>query len=242
RTPNLSPKGTTTVWDDDHLLFADIRSPQTLRNLREKPVAEINVVDPIVRKGYRFKGQATLHSDDVYERGLALLAERGYDARPERVRTIVLVKIEQAAPLVSPAYDSGATEEAVAARWERHLAEILRPRSELRDPALAAAPVLKQSLKSWAAGQAPRRFRSSRPAAHATPFDRVRPIAPLATSKSRSSLRSSVPSVPRGRRRRVRHGRAPLWRGFSLHKVRNRAAPESNRPSVGAPRRPGFKV
>ena len=25
-TPNLSPKGTTTVWDDDHLVFADIHS------------------------------------------------------------------------------------------------------------------------------------------------------------------------------------------------------------------------
>jgi hypothetical protein len=24
-TPNLSPKGTTAVWDDDHLMFADIR-------------------------------------------------------------------------------------------------------------------------------------------------------------------------------------------------------------------------
>src|SRR4029450_2648739 len=81
-----------------------------------------------VRKGCRFKGQASLHSDDVYERGLALLAERGYDARPERVRTIVLVKIEQAAPLVSPAYDSGATEEAVAARWERHLKALLQRR------------------------------------------------------------------------------------------------------------------
>ncbi len=28
-TPNLSPKGTTTVWDDDHLVFADICSPAT---------------------------------------------------------------------------------------------------------------------------------------------------------------------------------------------------------------------
>jgi len=26
-TPNLSPKGTTAVWDDDHLVFANIRSP-----------------------------------------------------------------------------------------------------------------------------------------------------------------------------------------------------------------------
>jgi predicted pyridoxine 5'-phosphate oxidase superfamily flavin-nucleotide-binding protein len=32
-TPNLSPKGTTTVWDDDHLVFADIHSPGTVTNL-----------------------------------------------------------------------------------------------------------------------------------------------------------------------------------------------------------------
>jgi len=29
-TPNLSPKGTTKVWDDDHLVFADI-SHRTMR-------------------------------------------------------------------------------------------------------------------------------------------------------------------------------------------------------------------
>jgi len=128
-TPNLSPKGTTTVWDDEHILFADIRSPQTVRNLVTNPVAEINVVDPIVRKGYRFKGRATLHRNgEIYERGLALLAELGYDASPERVRTIVLVKVEQAAQLISPAYDGGASEEEVAARWKRHLTEILKRR------------------------------------------------------------------------------------------------------------------
>src|SRR3954454_18634670 len=55
-TPNLSPKGTTTVWDDDHLVFADIYSPGTVANLQHTPAIEINVVDPYVRKGYRFKG------------------------------------------------------------------------------------------------------------------------------------------------------------------------------------------
>src|ERR687888_169400 len=62
-TPNLSPKGTTTVWDDDHLVFADIRSPHTVANLRQNPHVEINVVDPIVRKGWRFKGRAELLED-----------------------------------------------------------------------------------------------------------------------------------------------------------------------------------
>ncbi len=29
-TPNLSPKGTIRVWDDSHLIFADICSPGTM--------------------------------------------------------------------------------------------------------------------------------------------------------------------------------------------------------------------
>jgi predicted pyridoxine 5'-phosphate oxidase superfamily flavin-nucleotide-binding protein len=39
-TPNLSPKGTTAVWDDDHPVFANIRSPGTLANLRENANVE----------------------------------------------------------------------------------------------------------------------------------------------------------------------------------------------------------
>jgi predicted pyridoxine 5'-phosphate oxidase superfamily flavin-nucleotide-binding protein len=33
-TPNLSHTGTTSFYDDEHLLFAEIRSPQTITNLR----------------------------------------------------------------------------------------------------------------------------------------------------------------------------------------------------------------
>src|SRR5215813_9005140 len=57
-TPNLSPKGTIAIWDDHHLVFADIHSPGTIENLKENPAVEVNVVDPFVRKGYRFKGTA----------------------------------------------------------------------------------------------------------------------------------------------------------------------------------------
>jgi uncharacterized protein len=59
-SPNLSPKGTTRIWDDDHLFFADIRSPQTVANISRGSLVEINVIDPLVRKGYRFKGPAVI--------------------------------------------------------------------------------------------------------------------------------------------------------------------------------------
>src|SRR3984893_459789 len=71
-TPNLSPKGTVAVWDDDHLVFAHLHSPQAVANVEAgNSVVEINVVDPIRRKGYRFKGPAAVHwNGPVYESGL----------------------------------------------------------------------------------------------------------------------------------------------------------------------------
>src|SRR5438309_7987365 len=78
-TPNLSPKGTTAVYDDDHLVFADLRSPGTVRNLKENPNIEINVVDVLARTGYRFKGVATVHTDDsVMERALEIYEALGF--------------------------------------------------------------------------------------------------------------------------------------------------------------------
>src|SRR5215510_14153769 len=77
-TPNLSPKGTTTVWDDDHLIFADICSPGTIANIQVNPAIEINVVDPILRKGYRFKGTAKiLTRGSEYDRAVFLYQQRG---------------------------------------------------------------------------------------------------------------------------------------------------------------------
>ena len=112
-TPNLSPKGTTAVWDDDHLVFADIRSPGSVSNLRHNPAVEINVVDPLLRKGYRFKGRAVVH-----ERGSAVFTEGVERMRAdgskltERVEAIVVIEVRHATPLISPAYDDGATTEA----------------------------------------------------------------------------------------------------------------------------------
>jgi predicted pyridoxine 5'-phosphate oxidase superfamily flavin-nucleotide-binding protein len=124
-TPNLSPKGTTTVWDDDHLVFANIRSAGTLANLRENPSVEVNVVDPFVRKGYRFKGVASiLESGAVYDRAIDFYKARG--SQVNLIREIVLIRVTSAHPMDSPAYDIGMTEDEVRDRWERHFAS-LRP-------------------------------------------------------------------------------------------------------------------
>jgi predicted pyridoxine 5'-phosphate oxidase superfamily flavin-nucleotide-binding protein len=121
-TPNLSPKATTDVWDDDHLYFADICSPQTVENIRRGSVVEVNVVDPFVRKGYRFKGPAVIHEQgsDTFAEGLDRLRAAG-SSLVHRVRAIVLIEVQDARPLISPAYDDGTLTEADvrAIHWAR---------------------------------------------------------------------------------------------------------------------------
>ena len=111
-TPNLSPKGTIAVWDDDHLVFADLRSPGTVANLRANPSVEVNVVDQLSRTGYRFKGTGTVHTEgDVFARAVTFYEARGTVRARERIRGVVIVAVERAQPVTSPAYDVGATEE-----------------------------------------------------------------------------------------------------------------------------------
>ena len=111
--PNLSPKGTVDVWDDDHLWFADICSPQTTANISHGSWVAVNVVDPFVRKGYRFRGPATVHGPGTpeYADGTARMRAAG-SALVDRVGGVVVIEVREAAPVTSPAYDDGTLTEA----------------------------------------------------------------------------------------------------------------------------------
>ena len=131
-SPNLSPKGTTAVWDDDHLCFANIASPGTIANLRQNTGVEVNVIDQFVRKGYRFKGVASiLESGPAYDKAIAFYRSRGVQSK---ILEVVLIRVQSASPVVSPAYDRGATEDELRVRWEHHF-ELLRTGKRSSPPA-----------------------------------------------------------------------------------------------------------
>ena len=76
-------------------------------------------MDPFLRKGYRFKGVGSiLESGALYDRAIAFYRERG--SRVSAIREVVLVRVQRAQPIDSPAYDLGLTEEEVRGRWERY--------------------------------------------------------------------------------------------------------------------------
>ncbi len=114
--PNLSPKGTIRVWDDSHLFFLDIASPMTRTNLQRSPWIEINVVDQLSRRGYRFLGRARLHvDDDVYQEATRQVFAQEGNKYP--VAAVVLIAVERALPLFSPGYMHVADESSMRAIW-----------------------------------------------------------------------------------------------------------------------------
>jgi hypothetical protein len=146
--PNLSPKGTIGIWDDDRLYFLDIASPGTVANLAHSPRMEINVVEPLSRRGYRFAGTATLHpvGSGIYDEAIRRLYGDAAPTYP--VNAVVLLSVERAAPLLSPAYWRVGDEMAIRESWrarrdeldrefEAHIARVgpVRVEEPGRDPA-----------------------------------------------------------------------------------------------------------
>jgi len=88
--PNVSPKGSLRVLDDEHIVFADIRSPNTIRNLRENPQVAALVFDPSTRHGCRVWGPAVIYSSgELFETINAELVSRNMQAQ-----NIVVVTVE----------------------------------------------------------------------------------------------------------------------------------------------------
>ncbi|MBW2003177.1 MAG: pyridoxamine 5'-phosphate oxidase family protein [Deltaproteobacteria bacterium] len=91
--PNVSPKGSFRVLDDEHVVFADIRSPQTISNLKQNPLISAIGLDAATRKGWRIWGKATeiLTAGDLFDR-----LNHEYQSKGG-VKHVVKVKVEKSA-------------------------------------------------------------------------------------------------------------------------------------------------
>ena len=138
--PNVSPKGTIRVWDDEHLFFLDLASPGTRANLKVNPHMELNVVDQLSRRGYRFSGKATLHvNGNVFERAVgSVLAEEGVTYP---VAAVIMLEVDKAAPLWSPGYWHVTDENEMRAAWRVRRAELER---EFEDHLRAYGSLLRE--------------------------------------------------------------------------------------------------
>ena len=117
-TPNLSPKGTIVVMNRSTLVFADIRSPQTIENLQDNHSVEINVVDPFQRLGYRFKGEGKIINEgSEFDKILDYYINAGIKSK---INSVVVVDVKSMSEVTSPSYDLGVTKDELVSKWKKY--------------------------------------------------------------------------------------------------------------------------
>ncbi len=106
-TPNIGPKRSTRVLDDEHLAFNEVTGKQTWKNIQRGSKVAIAVADREKLQGYRFVGTpSAFTSGEPYERAVEMLRKAGIQAP---LQAVVIVKIDKIYNLGLP----GAGEEIV---------------------------------------------------------------------------------------------------------------------------------
>ena len=125
-SPSLSPKVTFLPFGDDKIMFGEMRSPTTVKNIAANPMVEVNFVDVLARRGFRCKGAAVFHARGSarFDDCLAEFAKVRDQALLDMFNGIVLIDLESASPLISPAYETGETEESLRAAFKEVYAKL----------------------------------------------------------------------------------------------------------------------
>ena len=120
--PNISPKGTIISWNSDLLVFANIRSPDTMSNLKTNSSMEINVIDPLSRKGYLFIGTGEVIKDSpLFDEILTYYRNSGIQSP---INSVVLVTVSSVSEVTSPLYDLGKSESEIKLRWKKYFDDL----------------------------------------------------------------------------------------------------------------------
>lgn len=89
--PNVSPKGSLSVLDEEHIIFADLRSPGTIKNLKENPNVSMIGLNMKTRNGWRVWGKAVdiMTSGKIFDQLKSKYADKG------SIKHVVKVKVEK---------------------------------------------------------------------------------------------------------------------------------------------------
>ena len=122
--PNVSPKATFIVVDDETIAFGEIRSPQTMANLAHQREVEVSFVDTLARSGVRVRGDAEIiEKGEEFDRLIPRFREIWGDL-VDQFNAIIMVPCDAVKPLRSPAYEFGATEAELRAQWKQKIMDL----------------------------------------------------------------------------------------------------------------------
>ena len=123
-TPNLSPKGTFIILDEETIAFGEMRSPNTVANISHQAEVEVNFVDILTRKGIRIRGNAKRHDahSQLFQTTLPQFKAIWGDELCALMNEVVTISTDQIKPLQSPVYELDGNAEELKALWQSKIA------------------------------------------------------------------------------------------------------------------------
>lgn len=91
--PNIGPKKSMRVLDDETLVYNEGTARQTLANLQHGAKAAVAVANTEVMDGYRFVGTATVHQQGPLYESVVANAQKAGRPAPKAVVTIAVEEI-----------------------------------------------------------------------------------------------------------------------------------------------------
>ncbi|RSX50664.1 pyridoxamine 5'-phosphate oxidase family protein [Bifidobacterium callimiconis] len=96
-TLDLGPKMSLFVLDDNHIAYHERTAGQAYKNLQANGKLVIAFANLAEKKGYRFRGNVVLHTDDaIYEEQVKVAEEKG-TKKPAAIPVLEITEIEDLA-------------------------------------------------------------------------------------------------------------------------------------------------
>ncbi len=99
-TPNVGPKRSTRVLDDEHLAYNEVTAKQSWTNVKAGSKVAIAVVDRDTMRGFRFVGTPeAITSGQTFDQAVAMMRQRGMNAP---LTAVIKVRVERIFNLGTP--------------------------------------------------------------------------------------------------------------------------------------------
>lgn len=102
--PNVSPKEIFNYYGNNHIIVANIASPQTVKNIKQNKNVCVSFIDILVQKGFQVKGTAEIidKTDAEFSEMEHILTKMTGGKFP--FSTLTKITVEQVKPIIAPRY------------------------------------------------------------------------------------------------------------------------------------------
>lgn len=102
--PNVSPKEMFIANGNEHILIANIASPNSVKNIRSNPSVCLSFINVFKQKGFKVKGTAKIIEPNSSDYATKESVIRTLGGEQFIIKSIIEVQVKSISPVLAPSY------------------------------------------------------------------------------------------------------------------------------------------